>query len=344
MNRVYEKPKMAPMQTPDHWQGPKPDLLALLLAPLGLLYGLGGTLSRVFSSPYKAGVPVICIGNLVAGGAGKTPVAIEITRRLKSGGLNPHIISRGYGGSALGPLQVDRGQHTFTEVGDEPLLLAKTAPTWIAKDRKSGIEAAIRAGADVVVLDDGFQNPSIAKDFSLIVIDGGFGFGNGLLIPAGPLRETVPAGLARADAVVVVGSDTHNIEATIHHTRPSLAIIKAHLKPDNADAIKGQRVHAFAGIGRPEKFFNSLRELGCDVLHTDAFPDHHSYGSHEIENIIENASEANAIALTTEKDAARLNAEQLSQISVLNVSTSLSEQGASTLDALLANAVGPRGG
>lgn len=328
------------MQTPDHWQKQSLSPLALLLSPLGLLYGLGGALSRMFSSPWNASVPVICVGNLVAGGAGKTPVVVAVAARLKASGKSVHVVSRGYGGSMQGPVRVDPAKHTFSDVGDEPLLLAKSAPTWVSKNRKAGIQAAIDDGADVVVLDDGFQNPSVTKDLSLIVVDGGFGFGNALLIPAGPLREPITSGLARADAVVVVGEDARNATAIVNRIRPNLSVLQAMLQPENGETLKDKRILAFAGIGRPEKFFETLRELGCDVIATRSFPDHHEFSANEIESILIHAKAEDAIAVTTEKDAARLNTQQLEQISVLNVSIAMNDGASSAFDVLLEKAHG----
>mgnify|MGYP000638645222 CR=1 FL=1 len=193
------------MRAPDFWQPGKGGFAAMALAPLGRVYAAAGAARRAAARPWKAPVPVICIGNLVAGGAGKTPVALDFGKRLIDSGETVHFLSRGYGGTEKGPLRIDPAIHTCQAVGDEPLLLARLAPTWIAADRRLGCQAAVAAGAGIVIMDDGFQNPTTVKDLSVIVIDGGYGFGNGRVMPAGPLREPVAAGLKRAQAVVVIG-------------------------------------------------------------------------------------------------------------------------------------------
>ncbi len=288
-----------PMRAPDFWQ--EDGLTARLLTPLGMVYGLLGTMRRRLVTPKTVSIPVICIGNLTVGGAGKTPTAIAIAKRLTAMGESPHMLTRGYGGQARGPVLVDPACHDAEEVGDEALLLAMAAPCWVARDRVAGAKAALNAGASVIILDDGFQNPHLAHDFDFVVIDGAVGFGNNRLMPAGPLRETVAAGLARADALVVIGDNRRETIDT------ALPVLHADLR-QAADApnLKQKPVVAFAGIGRPEKFFETLQTLGAIIVDVHAFPDHYRYKPSEIEEILEQARQVDAVCVTTEKDHVRL--------------------------------------
>lgn len=307
------------MRAPDFWDRKTDGILPTLLRPLGCLMA-GLTALRTKSvKPYRAHVPVICVGNLVAGGAGKTPVAIDLARRLVDRGRAPHVVSRGYGGTELGPLRVDPDQHTAHDVGDEPLLLARTAPTWVSRDRAEGVRAAVDAGADVIILDDGFQNPSVAKDLSLVVVDGGYGFGNGRVLPAGPLREPVATGLARADAVVLMGADDADVWGRVQRLGfKTLPVLRARLDPEeSARDLKGCDVYAFAGIGRPQKFFDTLKALDCRLAGCKAFDDHHAYTADELNTILQDA--ATATPVTTAKDWVRLPTDVREKVRVLDV-------------------------
>ena len=294
------------MRPPDFW-GPatRGRLLPKLLSPLGFVYDLAGRLRRASAKPARVAVPVICVGNLVAGGAGKTPVALDLARRLAALGRSPHLLTRGYGGSERGPLRVDPARHDAATVGDEALLLAEAAPTWIGADRAASAAAAVAAGADLLAMDDGFQNSGLTKDLSLLVVDGGYGFGNRFPIPAGPLRERLGRGLARADAVVLIGEDRWDSAALLP---PDLPLLRARLvpDPDTAEALRNRAVVAFAGIGRPEKFFETLGELGAELAATRAFPDHHPYGVGEVEDLLEEARRRDAVPVTTGKDLVRI--------------------------------------
>jgi len=302
---------------PEFWAQPGP--LPALLAPLGWAYAAAGRLRRAATTPWRAPVPVLCVGNLVVGGAGKTPVAIDLAQRLLKRGERPHLLSRGYGGALTGPIQVDATRHDYRAVGDEALLLARVALTWIARDRVAGAKAAAAAGATVLVLDDGFQNPGLVQDLKLVVIDGLYGFGNGHVLPAGPLREPAAAGLARADAVVVMGDG----DAGLARLPGGPPLLRASLLPtSDPSAFNGARVVAFAGIGRPRKFFETLERLGSSILARHAFADHQPYSSAMLAPILAEADRLGAQILTTEKDWVRIPKELRDRIAALAVRVS----------------------
>jgi tetraacyldisaccharide 4'-kinase len=295
---------------PAFWSRPPddPGLSARLLAPAAALWTVAARARRAGARPFRAPIPVVCVGNLTAGGAGKTPTAVALLEALAAAGRAPHAVSRGHGGLERGPWRVDPARDAAARVGDEPLLLAAFAPAWVARDRAAGVAAAAAAGAGVAVLDDGHQNPGVAKDLSLVVVDAAAGFGNGRVIPAGPLREPVAEGLARAHAVVLVGGDADAARTlTLWPALGASPVLRARLAPlPTGLPLDGADVVAFAGIGRPAKFFDTLRAMGARVVAAHGFPDHAPYAPAILRRLAAEARAADAMLVTTEKDAARL--------------------------------------
>jgi tetraacyldisaccharide 4'-kinase len=294
------------MREPAFWWR-EPGLAARLLAPLGALYGAIAA-RRMRQPGQRARARVVCIGNLTVGGAGKTPTAIATAQLLREAGASPVFLTRGYGGRIAGPVVV-APTHTAADVGDEPLLLARVAPTVVAHDRVAGAAVAIAAGADTIVMDDGFQNPSLDKDLSVLVVDGRRGIGNGRVNPAGPLRAPLMAQLARAHALLVVGEagwSARGVSAAAQAGRA--ALLTGRLVPDPAAvaALRGAQVLAFAGIADPEKFFATLRDAGIDVAATQRFADHRCFSPDEADDLIARADQSRLTLVTTEKDLARM--------------------------------------
>jgi len=293
------------MREPAFWHRP-PSWTSLLLTPLGALYGLVAA-NRLQRQGFDAGIPVLCVGNYHLGGAGKTPMVLALTKLLRDLGETPVVLSRGYGGRLRGPIRVDPERHVAEDVGDEPLMLARTLAVVVAHDRVAGVALARSLGATVIVMDDGFQNPAVIKDASLIVIDGHRGLGNGCVLPAGPLRAPLPPQLAHTDALIVVGDGTAAEAVAGAVSAQGKPVLSAHLRPDDASvtSLRGKRVLAFAGIGDPARFFRTLRAGGIEVVER-AFPDHHAFSQGEIEALVTDAKRDGLTLVTTEKDLARL--------------------------------------
>lgn len=301
------------MRAPSFWWKPG---RGRLLSPLAGLYGAAAWL-RLQRSGRRAGIPVVCLGNPTVGGSGKTPAALAVARLLLAAHERPFFLSRGYGGRLAGPLAVNLAVHSAADVGDEPLLLARLAPTIVARDRVAGARAARFAGASVVVMDDGFQNPSLHKDLAILVVDGRRGIGNGRIIPAGPLRAPLEAQLAHAHALMVVGSGDGAAAVVEIARRRGLTLFHGRLEPDRQTlaALTGRKILAFAGIADPQKFFATLDEAGVAVAERHEFADHHRYTPAEAQALLRQAQTQNLLLLTTEKDHVRLGGDpQLAEL------------------------------
>lgn len=326
------------MRAPDFWSKGRGGVSSALLLPASWLYASARRLCGAMAGqPYSSPVPVICIGNVTAGGAGKTPVAQDLGRRLIARDVAVHFLSRGYGGTMTGPVRVDTNTHGSLDVGDEPLLLAAIAPTWVAKDRAQGARCAIDADAGIIIMDDGFQNPSVTKDLSLLVIDGGFGIGNGRQMPAGPLREPLATALERAYAVVIIGDDVTNVATDLANTNQSnRPILRANISP--VQSGDGSAVVAFAGIGRPQKFFDTLDGAGFKISEAAPYPDHHPYTSDDMAFLRDLAERHEARLITTEKDFARLAATDRAEVETLTITLQWEDEAAleGVLNSLLA--------
>jgi tetraacyldisaccharide 4'-kinase len=298
------------MREPSFWWR-QPGPAAALLAPVAAVYGaIAG--ARLGRRGWRVALPVVCVGNFTAGGAGKTPTALTVAQLLARAGERPFFLSRGYGGALAGPVLVDPARHGANEVGDEPLLLARAAPTIVARERPGGARLAVASGAGVVIMDDGFQNPSLAKDFSILVVDGQRGLGNGRIIPAGPLRAPLNAQLARSDALVVIGAVEGATEVVATARARDIPVFVARLAPDSGftAALGSSRVLAFAGIGDPRKFFSTLTGLGIVVVAARSFPDHHRYTATEAKALCDDADRGGLALVTTEKDLVRITGDQ----------------------------------
>jgi tetraacyldisaccharide 4'-kinase len=294
------------MREPAFWYRP-PSWKTHLLRPLGALYGAiaAGRLKR---GGFNAGIPVFCIGNYTAGGAGKTPAVLALAGHLRELGETPVVLSRGYGGTLRGPVIVDPSRHDAAAIGDEPLMMSARVPVVVASDRVDGVALARSQRASVILMDDGFQNPAIAKDTSLVVIDSDRGVGNGQVFPAGPLRAPLYPQLERTDALVVVGTGTASKAIAEKVVAAGRQVFSAHLKPDAASVaqLEGKRILAFAGIGDPARFFRTLRASGLNVVSERAFADHHPFSRGEIDALLADAKRDGLSLVTTEKDLARL--------------------------------------
>lgn len=291
---------------PAFWWRDRGSLAALALWPAAQLWGAASAWRMKRTPRYRPPVPVICIGNFVVGGAGKTPTALALARIARGRGLKPGLLASGYGGREVGPLLVEPGRHTADQVGDEPLELAAAGPTVVAKDRAAGARRLVAEGVDLILMDDGFQNPSVAKDLSLVVVDARVGIGNGRVVPAGPLRAPLALQIRRADMLLVVGEGAAAEPLVRAAARTGRGTLRGQLRPSKVRDWRKQPILAFAGIGRPDKFFSTLAEAQAPVVRTVSFPDHHRYTDAEAAELIAAAEAGKLRLVTTQKDRLRL--------------------------------------
>ncbi|MCU0886645.1 MAG: tetraacyldisaccharide 4'-kinase [Rubritepida sp.] len=312
------------MRAPDFWSR-EGGMLPLLLSPIAAVYA-GTTARRMARGGWRAPVPVLCCGGATAGGAGKTTLALDLGRRLQARGLAPHFLLRGYGGSAKGPLRVIPERHGSETVGDEALLLAAQAPTWVSADRAAGARLAVAEGAGAIVMDDGLQNPTLEKSVSLLTIDGNYGFGNRRVIPAGPLRESVAAAAARCAAAVLIGPDETGALAALPEGLP---VLRCDLVPGPEMAeLAGQNVFAFCGIANPRKFFNTLRLGGAVLAGTESFADHYPFDEGDLREMLARAEALGAVPVTTRKDWVRIPQAFRERVRVVTVALAWEDEGA----------------
>ena len=337
------------LEQPGWWHGTRPAdrLKAALFAPAGLLYGTAAKARFAFTQPYRSSLPVICVGNFTVGGAGKTPLALAVARIVRGMDRRPAFLTRGYGGALVGPHAVDASRDSAAQVGDEALLLARAAPTVLARNRTEGAKAIEALGVDLIIMDDGFQNPSLVKDLALIAIDAGAGFGNGFVFPAGPLRAPLGYQIARAHAAVLIGEGGKPIAARLQGRLP---VVKARLQPaGKVKWLKDQPLLAFSGIGRPGKFFATLRDCGATLADAVPFPDHHAFTETEALALMRQAAQAEAALITTEKDWVRLSAPAgpLAQLKAMTralaVEIAFRDKGETELRALIGGVFNRRG-
>ncbi|TDH61501.1 tetraacyldisaccharide 4'-kinase [Dankookia rubra] len=304
------------MRAPEFWTGDGGGFLPLFLSPAAAVYA-AVTARRMRRHGWTAPVPVICCGNATAGGSGKTTVALDLGQRLANRGVGLHFLLRGYGGHLKGPARVDPRAHDSQAVGDEALLLAAERPAWISADRAAGARAAVAGGAQCIVMDDGLQNPTLEKDLSLLIIDGTYGFGNGRIIPAGPLREMPEAAAARCRAAVLIGEDEYGALARLP---PRLPVLRAKLVPGpEAALLAGQPVYAFCGIGNPRKFFSTLQEAGAVLAGRMPFADHYPFDEGDMRDLLAEADRLRAIPVTTRKDFVRIPPGFRSRVTVVTI-------------------------
>ncbi len=299
------------MKTPSFWN--TNNIISKLLSPISFVYGYITQYRINHTVPYKTKAKVICVGNITAGGVGKTPVSISIAKQYIEEGKKVFFVTRGYKGKIKTTTLIDLHIHTPSQTGDEARLLANIAPTIISPKRDEGAKLASSLGAEIIIMDDGFQNPSLYKDESILVFDGTVGIGNGKIIPSGPLRETLETGLKRANYVIIMGEDKTNLKSKIN-----LPCYQGKLVATDFN-LKNKNVLAFAGIGHPSKFYNTLKELGYNVALSHDFEDHHNYTDNEIKKLKHEAKSKNLSLVTTQKDYVKLTTEQQKDINVLYV-------------------------
>jgi len=298
-------------------------IIILLLLPFTFIYYLASKFDKKLTKKNKVGIPVISVGNINTGGSGKTPFVIYLVNLLKKEKINSHVVSRGYLGNLHGPVKVDLKKHSYKDVGDEALLLAKETTTWVSKNKFEGTLMATLNGADVVILDDGLQNYSIHQDLKIMIVDGGFGFGNQFLLPSGPLRETISFGIKKSDMLIIFNKDENDIEKKIKN---KITIIHANSKIKNFSQLKNKKIVGFSGIGRSEKFHSSLKDQKLNIINFFSYPDHYSYNKKEINNLINYAKKNNAVLVSTLKDKQRINIDQRKKISFLDLKIEVKEE------------------
>ena len=290
------------------------------LIPLIFLYLI---ISKVIKkNKKKVGIPVICVGNINAGGSGKTPFVIYLTNLLKKK-INIHIVTRGYLGKLNGPIKVDKNKHTFKDVGDEALILSQSATTWVSKNKYEGALMATLDGADLIILDDGLQNNSLYQDLKIMIVDGGFGFGNELILPAGPLRESINSGLKKSDVLILFNKDENNIKEKI---KKKIPVFHINSEINKYEKVKNKKIIGFSGIGRPEKFLDSLRKKKLNIIKFFPFPDHYNFSKEKINYLINYAKKNNSTLVSTLKDEQRIDAKQRKKILFLNLELKLKEK------------------
>jgi len=298
-------------------------IIIILLLPFTFIYYLASKFDKKLTKKNKVGIPVISVGNINTGGSGKTPFVIYLVNLLKKEKINSHVVSRGYLGNLHGPVKVDLKKHSYKDVGDEALLLAKETTTWVSKNKFEGTLMATLNGADVVILDDGLQNYSIHQNLKIMIVDGGFGFGNQFLLPSGPLRETISFGIKKSDMLIIFNKDENDIEKKIKN---KITIIHANSKIKNFSQLKNKKIVGFSGIGRSEKFHSSLKDQKLNIINFFPYPDHYSYNKKEINNLINYAKKNNAVLVSTLKDKQRINIDQRKKISFLDLKIEVKEE------------------
>ncbi|MEJ0012171.1 MAG: tetraacyldisaccharide 4'-kinase [Bauldia sp.] len=291
---------------PDFWWRPEPTAAALALWPAARIWGAAAAWRMNKAGGYRPPVAVVCIGNFVVGGAGKTPTAIALARMARGRGLRPGLLASGYGGAATAPILIDPAAHTADQVGDEALLLAAVAPTVVSRDRAAGAKRLVEENVDIIIMDDGFQNPSLVHDLAIVAVDAAMGIGNGRVIPAGPLRAPLKPQIRRADALLVIGEGEAADPLVRAAARAGTATLRARIRPTRVKEWRKDPILAFAGIGHPEKFFATLKEAHAPVARTLSFPDHYSYGEVDAVKLLEIADAEKLRLVTTEKDMVRL--------------------------------------
>lgn len=302
-----------PLDEPAWWyeSADRPHVAARVLSPLGRLYGWAVEQRFRKAEPYRAALPVLCIGNFTAGGTGKTPLARFLIAAMAARGVTPACLTRGYGGALAGPVWVDPARHTAREAGDEPMLVAREARVMLARGRADGLAAIERdGGVGAVVMDDGLQNPTVAKDLVIALVDARRGFGNGHVFPAGPLRARLEFQLGLVDCIVVMGDDPPEGPAPVFgdlKKRFPGPVLRGAVRPSGDLAwIGGARVLAYAGIANPDRFFRLVERFEPATLARRAFPDHHVFSEQDARALVAEADAAGAVLATTEKDLARL--------------------------------------